>query len=273
MKARIGDIDIEYGIVGRGPWITLSHSLAADQRIWEPQVEVLRKYFTVLTYDTRGHGGTTATPGPYTLEQLVQDVLGLLDHLGVERTHWLGLSMGGMIGQELALRAPLRTDRMMLADTTGRLPAELSRSWAERGRAVLATGLSGSVQPTLDRWFTMDFRRREPELMDRIGAMIAATPAEGYAGCCAAIAGVDTLDRLGGLRQPALVLVGENDPSTPPCMAESIAVHWPGAELVVLPGAAHLANLEQAAAFNSAMLRFLGVPDCDRRSGTWPFDA
>ena len=260
MKARIGDIDIHYEISGQGPWITLSHSLAAHGGMWTPQVEALSAHFTVLNVDTRGHGQTDARPGPYTLEQMADDARGLLAHLGVARTHWLGLSMGGMIGQVMALRHPEVLDRVVLADTTGQGAPNAVQMWDDRAKAARGSGMAALVEPTLARWFTEPFRHREPALMARVGDMIAGTPLEGYAGCCAAIAGVNTLEGLRGLRHPALVLVGDQDQGTPPAMAQRIVVHWPGSRLQVLADAAHLPNLEQAQAFNQAVLDFLLAP-------------
>jgi len=259
MHARIGDIDVHYEISGQGPWLTLSHSLAAHLGMWEPQVQALSRHFSVLRYDTRGHGGTSAPPGPYTLARLADDAAALLDHLDIGRTHWLGLSMGGMIGQTLAIRHPQRLDHVVLADTTGQVPAAGAAMWADRVRIARSEGMAALVEPTLSRWFTEPFRRAQPDWMDRIGAMIRATPVEGYAGCCAAIAATDTLTELATLRQPALVLVGEHDAATPPDAARAIAAHWPGAKLVVIPSASHLSNVEQAAAFNAAVEGFLGA--------------
>ena len=260
MKARIGEIDIHYEISGQGPWVTLSHSLAAHGGMWAPQVEALSAHFTVLNVDTRGHGQTDAPPGPYSLEQMADDARGLLAHLGVARTHWLGLSMGGMIGQVMALRHPEVLDSVVLADTTGQVAPNAVQMWEDRAQAARASGMATLVEGTLSRWFTEPFRNREPALMARIGAMIAGTPVEGYAGCCAAIAGVSTLERLRTLGHPALVLVGDQDQGTPPAMAQLIAEHWPGARLQVLADAAHLPNLEQAQAFNRAVLDFLLAP-------------
>jgi len=260
MKAHIGDIDIHYEISGQGPWITLSHSLAAHGGMWAPQVAALSAHFTVLNVDTRGHGQTDAPLGPYSLEQMADDVHGLLAHLGVARTHWLGLSMGGMIGQVLALRHPQVLDRVVLADTTGQGAPNAAQMWADRAQAARASGMGALVEPTLARWFTEPTRLAQPALMTEIGAMIAGTPVEGYAGCCAAIAGVNTLEGLRSLRHPALVLVGDQDMGTPPAMAQRIAEHWPGAQLKVLADAAHLANLEQPEAFNREVLGFLLAP-------------
>lgn len=257
MQATIAGTTVHYDISGQGPWLTLSHSLAAHSGMWKPQLEALERHFTVLRYDIRGHGGSAATPAPYTMAQLADDAHALLQHLGVARTHWLGLSLGGMIGQTLAIRHPEALDRVVLADTTGRVPPEGAAMWAERARTALSDGLQPLVQPTLARWFTEPFRQRHPEVMAEIGAMIAATPAQGYAGCCTAIAPLDTLEALRAMRSPALVLVGDQDQGTPPAAARAIASHWPGAQLQIIEDAAHLPNIEQATVFNESVLRFL----------------
>ena len=257
MHARIADIDVHYEVTGQGPWLTLSHSLAVHLGMWAPQVQALSQHFTVLRYDTRGHGATSAPPAPYTLDRLADDAHGLLQHLGVARTHWLGLSMGGMIGQVLAIRHPEVLDRVVLADTTGQVPPAGAALWADRVRIARSDGLQALEQPTLSRWFTEPFRLAQPALMAQVGAMIRGTPVEGYAGCCAAIATTDTLAALATQRSPALVIVGDQDAATPPAAAEAIARHWPGAQLVVLADASHLSNLEQPAAFNEAVLGFL----------------
>ncbi len=260
MHARIGDIDVHYEISGQGPWLTLSHSLAVHLGMWEPQVQDLSQHFRLLRYDTRGHGASSAPPAPYTLAQLADDAHGLLLHLGIARTHWLGLSMGGMIGQTLAIRHPEILDRVVLADTTGQVPAAGAAMWADRVHLARSEGLQALEQPTLSRWFTEPFRQAEPALMAQVGAMISATPVEGYAGCCAAIAATDTLAGLAAMRSRALVIVGDQDAATPPAAAEAIAAHWPGAQLVVIPSASHLSNMEQPAAFTSAVLSFLTAP-------------
>ena len=260
MHVRIADQDVHCEITGQGPWLTLSHSLATDLGMWQPQLDALGRHFKLLRYDTRGHGGSSASPAPYTLEQLADDADALLGHLEIQRTHWLGLSMGGMIGQMLAIRHPQRLDRVVLADTTGQVPAAGAAMWADRARVARSEGMQALESATLSRWFTAPFRQAHPALMDRIGAMIRGTSVEGYAGCCAAIAGVDTLAALAQLRAPALVIVGAQDEGTPPAAAEAIVEQWPGAKLAVLPDAAHLSNIEQAAAFNAAVLEFLGAP-------------
>ncbi len=257
MQIQINGIEIHAQVTGQGPWVTLSHSLAADHGMWQPQVEALARHFTVLAYDIRGHGRSAAPPGPYSLEQLADDAEALLAHLGVQRTHWVGLSLGGMIGQVLALRHPDRLDRVVLADTNAQVPPAGQAMWAERAALAHSQGMAALVEATLARWFTPAFAPAEPEAYRRTAEQIAATPAEGYAGCCAAISGLDTLARLPRLTHPALVMVGEQDMATPVSASQQIAQAWPGAELVVLPGAAHLSNLEQPDAFNRELLRFL----------------
>lgn len=261
MQARINDLVVNYEVSGQGPWLTLSHSLATTLHMWQPQMQALSQHFTVLRYDTRGHGLTAAPPAPYTLEQLADDAHALLQHLGVARSHWLGLSMGGMVGQMLALRQPHLLHRVVLADTTGQVPPAGAQIWADRVVTARAQGMQAVVQPTLSRWFTDTFHAAHPLLMEHIGAMIASTPLEGYAGCCAAIATTNTLEALKQQRSPALVIVGEQDQGTPPAAARALAQHWPGAQLVLLPDAAHLSNMEQPDAFNAAVLGFLNAPD------------
>lgn len=257
---RANGIQIHYLLEGPSgaPVVTLSHSLATHLGMWEPQVAALASRYRLLRYDTRGHGSTEVTTGPYTLEQLARDALGLLDALGIERTHWLGLSMGGMIGQVLALQAPHRLRSLLLADTTSRIPAEAKPLWEERIRAAETQGMEPLVEPTLGRWFTAGFRQRHPEVVARVAAMIRGTDPRGYVGCCHAIAALDLTDRLGAVRLPTLVIVGAEDQGTPVAAAETIHRAIAGSELRVIPSAAHLANLEQPEAFTEAVLQFLG---------------
>lgn len=258
MKVRANGIDVEYQVAGTsGPWVTLSHSLACNNAMWDPQIAALASRYRVLRYDTRGHGGTTATPAPYTLELLAEDARALLDTLGIQRTHWIGLSLGGMIGETFALRHADRLDSLVLCDTTSRYPREAAAMWDERIRSAEASGMAALAEPTLARWFTEPYRKSHPDVMATFAAAIAATPHAGYAGCGRAISTIDLTERLRGLALPALVIVGEQDLGTPVAMAREIAGAIPGAKLVVLPAAAHLSNVEQAERFNEAVLGFL----------------
>jgi 3-oxoadipate enol-lactonase len=257
MKAKANGIDINYEIEGNGPWLTLSHSLACNLRMWDPQMPVLAKKFKVLRYDTRGHGQSSAPAGEYTLEQLADDVKGLLDALKIKQTHWAGLSMGGMIGQAFALKHPGVFQSMVLADTTSRRPPDAAKMWGERIQNAQQKGMDALVEGTLGRWFTEPYRNSHKDVMARIGNDIRTTPVAGFVGCCHAIARVDYLDRLKEIKCPALVMVGEHDHGTPPEAARAIHQNLKDSELKIIPSAAHLSNIEQAQVFNDAMMGFL----------------
>ena len=257
MKVNVNGIEINYEIEGNGPWLTMSHSLACDLHMWDPQMPVLTKRFKVLRFDTRGHGKSSAPEGEYTLDQLAVDVKGLLDELKIKQTHWAGLSMGGMIGQAFALKYPGVFQSMVLADTASRRPPEAAKMWGDRIKTAREQGMEALVESTLARWFTEPYRNTHKDVMQRIGNDIRKTPVAGFVGCCHAISKVDYLDRLKEIDCPALVMVGEQDHGTPPEAARAIQANLPGSELKILPSAAHLSNIEQADEFNKAMTGFL----------------
>lgn len=250
-------IFIRYLVEGDGPWVTLSHSLCTDLSMWDRLADVLKDRFTVLRYDTRGHGGSGAPEGDYSFDQLTGDVLGLLDALGVPRTHFVGLSMGGMIGQHLALHAPQRLDKLVIASSTSRVPPEAGPLWDERITLARAAGTAALSEATLARWFTAPFRAARPDIMARIAALIGATPVAGFVGCGAAIRRLDLSDQLVAIAKSTLVIVGADDPGTPPAASEVIANAIPGARLEVLAAASHLCCIEQADAFNRLVGDFL----------------
>ena len=260
MKTQIQGIAMHYEVSGQGPWLMLSHSLGAHMGMWAPQLRALEAHFTVLRYDTRGHGQTAASPGPYTLDQLADDAWALLRHVGAERAHWVGLSLGGMIGQTLAIRHPACLHKVVIADSTGKAAPNAAQMWGERATIARTQGMAALAQPTLSRWFTPAFAEANPALMKEIGEMISNTPAEGYAGCCAAVSHIDTLQGLAGLNHPGLVIVGAQDMATPPAMSETIHKHWPGSALLQIEDAAHLANIQQPEVFTQAVLDFLQRP-------------
>jgi len=259
MKAKVNGIEISYELHGKegAPWLTLSHSLACSVRMWNPQIAAFKDRYRILAFDTRGHGASAAPKGPYTLEALADDLKGLLDQLGIQRTHFAGLSMGGMIGETFALKYPGVFASLVLADTTSRVPDEAAPLWAERIRTAESQGMQPLVQPTLERWFTEPFRQAHPEVVGRVGALIASTPVTGYVGCSQAIPRINLTARLKEIKCPVLVICGEQDPATPPAMAREIHDHAPGSKLVMIPQAAHLSNLEQPQAFTQAMEQFL----------------
>ena len=173
MKIKANGIDINYEIEGSGPWLTMSHSLACDLHMWDPQMPVLTKRFKVLRFDTRGHGQSAAPAGDYTLEQMAVDVKGLFDGLGIRQTHWAGLSMGGMIGQAFALRYPGVFQSLVLADTTSRRPPDAAKMWSDRIETAKTKGMDALVESTLARWFTEPYRNSRKDVMQRIAKRIA----------------------------------------------------------------------------------------------------
>jgi 3-oxoadipate enol-lactonase len=257
MKLKANGIEINYQIEGDGPMVTFSHSLACNLSMWDEQVRALRGRYRVLRYDTRGHGQTDAPAGAYALEQLAEDFKGLLDGLSIPATHFVGLSMGGMIGQVFALKYPAMVQSLVLCDTTSRYAPGAAAVWEERIKTVGAKGMEPMVAPTLERWFTAPFRARRKDLMDAVGTMIRTTPAVGYIGCCHALPKINVTERLRDVRCPALVIVGEEDLGTPVDMARDIQAALPVAELAVLCRASHLSNLEQPNEFNRVLGGFL----------------
>ena len=239
------------------PVLTMSHSLSADHTMWDPQLAALTDAYRVLRFDTRGHGASAAPGGEYTLDQLAGDVIGLWDALGIEKSHYCGLSMGGMIGQTLGLKAPERLRSLVLCDTASGYPPEAQAMWAERIKAARANGLEAGIDGTIDRWFSPGFVKSAPDVIAGVRKMIAATPVDGYCGCGAAIARLNLTGRLGEIKTPTLVICGEDDPGTPLAMSEEIRDGIPGAQLVVLPVARHLSNMEDVAGFNAALRSFL----------------
>lgn len=257
MKASSNGISIHYVVEGQGPWVVMSHSLACNLSMWDDQAALLARNFRVLRFDTRGHGASDALVGAYDLDMLAHDLIGLLDATGIDKAHFVGLSMGGMIGMTAALLHPERFLSLCLCDTTSRMPPEAAPVWEARIRTASEQGMEALVEPTLQRWFTEPFYKSRKPVMDKVAQMIRTTPVAGYVGCCHAIPKINLTDRLGAIRCPARVIVGEQDAGTPVAMSEAIQQAIPGADLVVIPSASHLSNLEQPQAFNEALTKFL----------------
>lgn len=239
------------------PVVALSHSLASSRRMWKPQLPSLTTKYRVLNMDTRGHGGTEAPDGPYSLDMLADDALGVLDALEIDQVHWVGLSMGGMIGQNLGLRAPDRLASLTLSNTTSRVPAEAKPMWDERIATARNDGMAALAEPTLERWFTPSYFNENGDGVALIRSEILSTPVAGYVGCCQAISTLDYTDRLGEIKTPTLVIAGEDDPSTTVEAAETIKNGIADAQLAVIGDARHIANVEQAAIYTETLMGFL----------------
>jgi 3-oxoadipate enol-lactonase len=225
------------------PVLVLANSLGTNSSMWDPQVPALSEKFGVLRYDHRGHGNSDVPPGPYAIDDLAADLIALLDTLGLERVSFCGLSLGGMVGLQVAASEPRRIERLAVCCTGARLrPASL---WINRANQVRRHGTASVAETVSGRWFTPAFRERSPEQVRRAVAMLVATPAEGYAGCCEAIAGMDLRPILTRIVAPTLVIAGSDDRATPVAYSRAIAASIPKARLAVVSGAAHLANLEQ----------------------------
>jgi 3-oxoadipate enol-lactonase len=245
---------VHYEVTGDGPPLLMGGSIGSTLAMWEPQLPALAERFQVVRYDHRGHGGSPVPTGPYTIANLGSDVLTLMDHLGIGQAAFTGLSMGAMTGMWLAAHAPDRIASLALLCTSAYLGPQL---WAERIEAVRTGGTASIADAVVTRWFTPEFRERYPERVAPFTAMVAGTPDDGYVGCCAAIRDMDLRADLAKISVPTVVLAGEVDPATPPEHARDIASRIAGARLVVVPGAAHLANVECAAAVNEHLLDHL----------------
>ena len=259
MKVEANGIHIHYELSGKkqAPVVVLGHSLACSQVMWWPQLELLETHFRVLRYDTRGHGQTEAPPGSYTLEQLVTDAIGMLDALSLDQVHWVGLSMGGMIGQGLVLDHPGRFSSLVLADTAAIIPAEAQPVWQTRIDAATNGGMQAVADSTLERWFTPTYLQQHTVEVDRIRQQILTTPVDGYVGCSEAIRRLNYLHRLEAVDLRTLIMVGADDPGTPVAASEAMHAQITNSQLVVIPHAAHLSNIEQAQIFNDNLMRFL----------------
>ena len=236
------------------PVLVLANSLGTTLRMWDDQAPALRAHFRLLRYDHRGHGGSPAPPGPYEIEELGRDLLALLDRLEIERVSFCGISIGGMVSMWLASETPERVGRLVLCCTSARLSAD---TYDSRARTVRADGVGAIADEALERWFTPAFRERRRETVEWAGRMLRATPAEGYAGCCEAIRDMDLRDRLGEIRAPTLVIAGADDPAISPDHAELIRDSVADARILVVPRAAHLANVEQPGTVTQAIVDHL----------------
>ncbi len=236
------------------PWLLLSNSLGTTIDLWARQMDRFTQSFRVIRYDTRGHGRSGVPSGPYTMDRLGADVLAVLDAAGASRAHVCGISIGGLTGLWMAVHAPARVDRLVAANTAARIGT--TELWDARIATVRSSGVPSLAEATMTRWFTEEFRQRHASTVDTFRAMVEDCPADGYAGCCAALRDADMRNDLHQITAPTLVVTGAHDVATPPADGAFIRERIPAARLLALD-AAHLTNVEQADEFTSAVVEFL----------------
>lgn len=239
------------------PALLFINSLGASLEMWDDQLVACNERFECIRYDARGHGqSTTGDCAELTIEQLARDALAVLDASGVARAHLCGISLGGMTAMYLAERWPDRVLKLVLCNTSAHMPPR--ERWQERIATVRAQGMAPLVEPTLERWFTPEFRHAQPEKVERVRQMLLKCDPQGYAACAAAIRDMDLREKIGSIMARTLVIAGSKDPGLPPEHAQFIVSKISGAKLVMLE-CAHISNIERATEFNSALLEFLTV--------------
>jgi 3-oxoadipate enol-lactonase len=259
--AEIGGKKIAYRLQGSGnaPVVVLSHSLGVSSEFWGYQLPPVTARHRVLLYDLPGHGDSEPAGERLSLEQLADDVAGLLEHLRIDRVAFVGLSIGGMIGQVFALRHPEKLWGLVLCSTGSRTDSTTRKLLADRIARVTETGIESQVQGTMGRWFTENFLRSAPATIEWVKNLFRNTSPIGFIGCCAAIQELDTDGQLAEIKVPTLLIPGELDQAFPETVSRSIQARIAGAQLYVLPGAAHAGNVEQPHLFNEALINFLAA--------------
>ena len=254
--ADLGKVRLHYEVSGpeSGETIVLAHSLGANLHMWDKIVPVLEARFRVVRYDSRGHGGSSVPPGPYSIAELAGDAVELLNYLNLKRVHFCGLSMGGMIAMWLGINEPLRVDRLIFANTGARIGTR--ESWGERIAGVRKAGLEPLAGAMLGRWFTQRFRQEHPQDMETIRTMIESTSVEGYVACVAGLRDGDLRAEIPAIRARALIITGNEDPATPPVDGQWVHAALPTSVYVELK-AAHLSAWERPEEFQRALINFL----------------
>lgn len=245
---------------GSGEAVVMAHAIGCDRRMWDDLAARLAPRFRAVRIDVRGHGRSPVAPRPYTLGGLAADAASVLERLGIRQAHWVGLSMGGMIGQAFALAHGELLGRLVLANTTSSYGSEGRAMWSARAKLVAAGGLAAIRDMVESRYFSEEFRKARPDVVATVMNRFLETPAEGYLGCCDAIAELDFGADLPRIRQRTLVIAGGADVGTPSAMSDAIAQKIPGARMAIIPGAAHLSAVEKPAAFAALVNDFLAAP-------------
>ena len=257
--AQVNGARIAWLLEGRAglPVVMLSNSLMSTHQMWRPQMEALLAHFRVLRYDTRGHGESETTPGPYSIELLADDAAALIEAAGTGAVHFVGLSMGGMIGQQLAVRHPQRVKSLSLCDTASEMPPR--SLWEERFATAREHGIPGLVDGTIKRWFVASFVEREPQQIDFVREMILQTKPEGYIACASAVRDMSQTHILSHIQAPTQVIVGRDDPACTLAASEVLHRHIQGSTLHVIDDAAHLANIEKPQQFSQLLVDFISA--------------
>ena len=261
MKADVNGISINYEISGTAgkPWITFSHALCNNLTLWDDQAELLKDDFYILRYDHRGLGQSSAPEGPYSFPMIIADAIALMDHVGVDKTHWCGLSVGGMMGYGLALEHGNRMLSLTACDSRTDAPPDYQAYFQHRIDVAAEEGMEGLVDSTISRWFTPESVAANIPVLDKVRAMIRSTDQTGHAGVCNAIKTLAYGPRLSEIKVPTLIVGGANDKGAPPEALAAAAAAIPGAKHVIVPAAGHISNLENPADFNLALKGFLGA--------------
>jgi 3-oxoadipate enol-lactonase len=259
MLIKVNGMKMNYELSGKKdrPVLMLSHSLGSSLVMWHPQMETLEARYAVLRYDIRGHGRSEVTKGPYTLGLMAEDVIGLLDALRISRVHFVGLSMGGMIGLCVALNYPDRLQSLLLCDTSSIVSKEGYLNIQERIDTARDKGMEALVDARVERWFTPSFISKNPTELELLRKQFLATPVEGYIKCSQALQGLNYLHRLSEIKIPTLIMVGEEDPATPVTDSKMLNEGIQNSELVIIPAARHFSNVEQPEIFNRTLMDFL----------------
>ena len=259
MKVAVNDIQVNYELSGKGdgPVVMLSHSLCTTLEMWNPQMSALAQHYRVLRYDNRGHGQSEAVPGPYTFPMLLNDAIGLLDTLEIEKTHWIGLSIGGMIGYGLGIHHGNRLRSLIACDSRPDAPPDYAAYFQSRIDKARAGGMENVVESTIERWFTAESYAAQPPVLDRVRNMIRGTDPIGHEGCCEALKTLAYGPHLHKIEVPALLLGGAKDKGAPPEALAEAAAKIPNGEHVVIPDAGHIAPLENPVASLSAIEAWL----------------
>jgi 3-oxoadipate enol-lactonase len=254
--AQLEDVRIHYDLAGpaSAPILFFSNSLGATLSMWDPQMPAFQKQFRVLRYDTRGHGQSSVTPGPYTIEQLASDVVALLDQLQLDRVYFCGLSMGGQTGMWLALNAAARFHKLVLCNTAAKIGTP--EMWNTRIEGVRKGGMKSISSAVMERWFSSDYRANSPDVIAAIKQLFERTNTDGYTANCAAIRDFDARETITSIKVPTLVIAGTHDAATTPADGHYLADHIAGARYVEL-NAAHLSNIENCDRFNTELSAFL----------------